>query len=245
MKLWDYWQEIYKDAKARYELAIKIVGYTSIAAITYFHLEPVKSILIDTYHVQWVVFCLYVVWVILWLPFKKRESDRKIHQAEKTELISAHTTKVQELQIQIHRLQKELDEGVDLQIKGEMFFENKEKMQIILSVKVVNNGRRVVRIQKVATILQEQDVFMFGRKMKTESSEITLSKIDHVKDLAEHGGSWTWQVVIKNNPHFKFVERDGLQWGEGYVMLTSEKKVPFEFKILPDSDYILYNSYTP
>jgi hypothetical protein len=54
-----------------------------------------------------------------------------------------------------------------------------------------------------------------------------------------------WKLELSKNPNFMTHEKDGEIIGKGYIELTSERKLGFEFLLLPDMAWNKLGYYGP
>jgi len=109
---------------------------------------------------------------------------------------------------------------------------------------VVNNGKRVARIVKVAAITENKarTIVESGITMRAPGlTELRLGQNQDVIDIKEDGGQYVWKRAFTENPYFEQTPRDKELYGAGYVELTSKQKMPFEFLLHPDDLVALAN----
>ncbi|HZR17579.1 MAG TPA: hypothetical protein VFE51_09655 [Verrucomicrobiae bacterium] len=123
-----------------------------------------------------------------------------------------------------------------------------------LQVTAVNLGERPVRIKKVMVLLEKTPITennmppnlppevvteLLARLREAESKlvECSVSLFDGEKDndsfeLCPHGHDYTWSMAFANDVKFLSEKKRGREYGRGYVLLTSGKKINFKFSIL-------------
>ena len=66
-----------------------------------------------------------------------------------------------------------------------------------------------------------------------DSSELNLQMGSAIVELKPYGGAQTFPTPLNLNPHFQVRDKNGDEYGFGYLELTSGQKIEFEFLMLP------------
>ncbi len=101
-----------------------------------------------------------------------------------------------------------------------------------LSVKAVNAGLHPVNVEAARVLLENLTLPMPGHpsaSVKTSLNEIILYQKPAVVEIKPHGGVHTWETIIGKDSRLKMSEKNGERYGNGYLKLTSGKKIEFQF----------------
>jgi hypothetical protein len=94
------------------------------------------------------------------------------------------------------------------------------------------------------SILSKTTKEITGQLTTELPGEIILNPQPAIIKIQGGDGLHEWNQVLLNNPHFVSYEKDGIQHGKGYVELTSELKISFEFPLLPEDSWRVIRGQT-
>jgi len=139
-----------------------------------------------------------------------------------------------------------------LKVEGAISIVNTDKMRVVLSISVVNNGCRPVNIRRVGALLAKESVTVpqglspQGRAEELkklqdlwEYSELTLfgGRDEKPIYLDPDGGHHVWESPISKGLKFLSESKEDEQTGRAFVELTSGKKVFCTFLLLNDDQW--------
>ncbi len=141
-------------------------------------------------------------------------------------------------------LKEEGGEG-DVNVSGGLSLINNfgTRPAVVLTIRAVNTGRTPVTISRVAALVSGSSLPLphgISEEKAAElqkllvSSEISPTNKETV-ELAAHGGQHTWEMALTRRVDFTRSTKSGDALGTGYVMLTSGKKLFFDFPLLDDA----------
>jgi hypothetical protein len=147
-----------------------------------------------------------------------------------------------------------LDRAI-LKVEGAISIVNTDKIRVLLSISVVNNGRRPVNIRRVGALLAKESVSIplgLSPQRKAEElkklqdmwqySELTLfgGRDEKPIYLDPDGGHHVWKSAISKGLKFLSESKGNEQVGKAFVELTSGKKVFCTFLLLNDDQWPPY-----
>jgi len=167
---------------------------------------------------------LSVFWCLIWLPFRRHEAQREKSNVGKNLLVE-----------EIRKLQKQIDDdSIKLEITSSLALEHTTTLHGLLTVKALNVGQKIARIRRVAILLNPTSTNFPGGTLTPVLSELNIGQKQAVVQIQGQEDMHEWQQVLNHKPDFLVHERDGDKYGNGYIELTSCKKIDFEFFLLPD-----------
>jgi hypothetical protein len=233
-----YWWENIKPAKEGFDIVMAILTAVSLFvwAICKWgrFSNPIEDFITDAKLEQWGIIgagTFYSFLCLFWHPFIR---NKKLQQD--------HAAAIDNLEKEIKKLTDEIeDDRAKIEITPEFSIENSIEKRGLLQVKVVNNGKRIARIIKVAVIVENKQQTIVGTTITIPAkgiTELVAHQSQIVVDLKEDGGYHVWQFPFTQNPYFEQTPKDDEQYGIGYVELTSKKQITFEFLSPTESDWV-------
>jgi hypothetical protein len=150
--------------------------------------------------------------------------------------------------VQVHQWRAD---RVKVDVEGDLSVVHTDRICVQLKARVVNTGKRSVRIRKVAAVCTPMILTPVGatpeqakalkelQAKNSNSCEVGLFGMRGEKavELSGDGGEHVWAVVIP--PGVRFVQNKEQQeeLGYGYVELTSGEKITFKFPLLGDDEW--------
>lgn len=142
-----------------------------------------------------------------------------------------------------------------LKVKADVIVQHTDHLAIVLRVTAINVGRRPLRIKKVVALLDTSQLpipagvtpevraqieqLQAGLKGHLVEHSLPLFDGEHENDsieLSPDGGDYTWSRPIGEGMKFLSERKRSREYGNGYILFTSGKKVPFRFLLLsPDN----------
>lgn len=225
----NYWKENFKSSKDSFDYTMLIGGsiFVIIAAICKFgnFTNPIEEFIANAKLEKWGEIgagLFFSVWCFLWLPFQRHKQTNEKWSAEKNVLAD-----------EIQKLKKEVeDNSIKLVITSSLALEHTTTLHGLLTIKAVNFGQKVARIRHVAVYTNSSIPIAEG--VTLQSSVLNISQKQAIVEIKGDEDMHEWQQVLNTNPHFQVHEKGGEKYGRGYIELTSEKRIEFEFLLLPD-----------
>jgi len=164
----------------------------------------------------------FSVWCFIWLPFQRYKQTTEKSDSEKMVL-----------EDKIQKLKKEIeDNNTKLVISSVLSLEHTTTLHGLLTIKVVNYGQKVARIRHVCVYLNSSMPIAEGVTLQT--SVLNIGQKQAIVEIKGDEDMHEWKQELNFKPNFQVHERDGEKYGRGYIELTSEKRIEFEFILLPD-----------
>jgi len=181
---------------------------------------------------------------LLTVPSKMAKEQAKFleelqgtHKQQMEALSLSHKAEIESAQREIVRLKAELNNyAAKLKVTATLVEEHTNTLHGLLTVKVLNSGNKIARVRRVAVLLA-RDKEANPQGVEMISAVLELQKSQTIVDIKPDDDMREWHATLRSNPHFEIFDRDGEQYGKGYIELTSEEKVEFEFLLLPDSSW--------
>jgi hypothetical protein len=144
----------------------------------------------------------------------------------------------------------------NLKLEGDISIVHSDSLNVVLSVSVVNDGRRPVRIKRVAAFLTKTSAPIpaglspvhIAEVSKTMSANLTSHELylfggrqEEAIELSADGGYHLWKCRLTKDVEFLAHSKGDEQYGSGYVMLTSGKKILFTFNLLRSDQWPSFN----
>ena len=118
------------------------------------------------------------------------------------------------------------DHSIKLEVTASLALENSDTRHGLLTIKIIFGHKPVFELIK-------------GNAIVPVSSELNIGQKQAVVNIEGDEDMHEWQQVLRFKPNFEVHEKEGERYGNGYIELTSGKKVEFEFLLLPDSAWDL------
>lgn len=139
-------------------------------------------------------------------------------------------------------LREEGGEG-DLNVHGALSIVHDQYVGVLLTITAVNVGKCPVTTSRVAVLLSKSSAPLPQGISEERAAEmrahLTASEIspaaNQVVELSSHGGQHQWEMALQHRLEFQAHTINGQTMGRGYVMLTSGRKLYFDFILLQDS----------
>ena len=145
----------------------------------------------------------------------------------------------------------------ELKIEGDMSIVHTDRVYVVLTISVVNNGRRPVRIKRVAAFLTKASVPILppglSPEQRADLSKALLSGLTSHElclfggpgegpiELSPDGGHQVWKYPLTKDVEFVTHSKGVEQCGGGYVLLTSGNKICFKFTLLHNDQWPRFN----
>jgi hypothetical protein len=139
-----------------------------------------------------------------------------------------------------------------LKVEAKITVQYTHRINVVLTASVVNVGRRSVRIKEVSAYLtksalpipiglspEKADEMRRAREAGHSESLLCLfgSRGESAFELKPDGGEHNFSKEIPEGCRFLSDTEFGEKHGRGYILLTSRKKLPFRFLLLPDDKW--------
>ena len=151
-----------------------------------------------------------------------------------------------------HQVSQWFLDRANVKVTGQIAIESTDRLAVVLSVRAVNVGRRPVKIRQVLVSLSTEAApwpaglppektaeFKQMHAVHWVSSERYLfgARGEKALELSPDGGDYTWRTEIQKGVRFVSDTKQGEKYGKGQVVLTTGKKVPFNFLLLKDDQW--------
>lgn len=142
----------------------------------------------------------------------------------------------------------------NLKLEGGISIVHTDRLNVVLRVSAVNNGRRPVRIRRVVALLSKTcPPPGLSRERSAELSKTGGANLVSVElqlfggkeeaiELSPDGGNHLWECPLTKDMEFLSHSEGADQYGKGYVMLTSGKKIFFTFNLLRSDQWPPFNA---
>ena len=239
-KFLNYWKENFKSAKDGFDYTMLIFGslfliVTAICKYGNFN-NPTEEFITDAKLQKWGEIgagLFFSVWCFLWLPFQRHKQTNEAWLA-KMNLLTAENQKLKN---------EAENNNIKLETTCSLGLERSNTLHVLLTIKALNVGKRIVRIRRVAILLDSTVPILEG--VTVGLVELTIGQKRAVVEIEGDDGMHEWQQVLNANPHFRVHEKDGEKCGRGYIELTSGRHIEFDFPLLPDDTWSKLGYYGP
>ncbi|HUA67056.1 MAG TPA: hypothetical protein VMA13_00795 [Candidatus Saccharimonadales bacterium] len=225
-----YWKENFKTAEGWYSFVSFIISGVALLISFLCHTSDLQTPNEKIFTaLSFIASILFLIMGIMWLPFSRHQADKKLHNAE-----------LSEAKEQIAVLQKKIeDDSFKLEIVSTLeVMNNKNRITALLKIQVVNNGRRPAKIRRAVMLGLFSKVAILGNPnlpiLESSECEYVAHQEKVVVEISGDGGLHVWQVEILNHPHYKFVERDGERYAQGFIEFTNGSRQAFETHLPPE-----------
>jgi len=150
-----YWQENFKAAKELSEFwaAVVLLGLFIVGlAARFFGFPNPSEILTLDVKVELAGICLTAFLCFIWLPFHTHSVKKREHSKQLADIIANKDAEIQKLQIQLNKLQTTInDDAPKLTVNAGLFLfqDPVGTPYLVLEAKIVNAGKKLVRVEKV------------------------------------------------------------------------------------------------
>jgi hypothetical protein len=127
-----------------------------------------------------------------------------------------------------------LDRAI-LKVEANIAIVRTDRLDVVLTISAVNNGRRPVNIRRVGALLAKASAPTLMQDAWV-SSEWNLfgGREEQPIQLSADGGHHDWKCVVRKGLKFLSGSKGDEKVGKAYVELTSGKRVFCDFLLLPD-----------
>jgi hypothetical protein len=231
-----YWKENFKAANGWLSFVNFIISGVAWLIFALCKMADLRSPSENIFaSISWIAGVLFFGLGFLFLPFRRHEADKKIHQAE----ITRHESNFAEAKRQIETLQKKIeDDAFKLEINSTLAIQNnKNRLTGMLTIQVVNNGRRPAKIRRAIMVgLPTTITTLENTILESSECEYTAHQEKVVVEISGDGGLHIWRIEILNHPHYKFVVRNGERYALGFLEFTNGNKQEFETLLPPEAE---------
>jgi hypothetical protein len=149
-----------------------------------------------------------------------------------------------------HRYDKKLEEhkaklnqdkdSAKLKVNAVMIMQHTDRKDILITVEVINTGKRSCSIKSVTAVLQPSTRTIVGSSLPPlidspeELDNLLTAPQKGIVEIKSDGASFTWIFNINVNPHLRPYTKDGESYGKGFIELTSGERLEYFFLMLPD-----------
>jgi hypothetical protein len=120
----------------------------------------------------------------------------------------------------------------DLVITAKLEIEHTDNIHFLLTIKVLNRGEKDAKIRRIVVFLTPDK----NQRFMT-SSELIVGQKQPIVKIEGNDGMHEWQQVLRKMPPFLTRLGYNTKFGRGYVELTSEDQISFEFELIPDEEF--------
>ena len=138
-----------------------------------------------------------------------------------------------------------------LKLDGYTMLRHTDRLEEVLVIEAVNNGRRSVRIKHVSALLTKTYVPYVPGQSPEQRAEMLkhVANVDSVKlplfgeeqgeeaELSADGGHRVWEKPVAEGMELFSVTKRRRKHGQGCVTLTSGKKIFFSIRLYPKDNW--------
>lgn len=124
----------------------------------------------------------------------------------------------QQIQNPVKSTRENIKDTVELKIDAG--FEISNGTRVLLKIKVLNIGKRVARVQKVAIYGEVTTQSVIGNPnltLENVETEFVAKQRELIIDIPPDDGIHIWQILLVQRPNYLVHEKDGERYGKGYV----------------------------